>query len=101
MCADRAETPVHSLPDRGRAASLARTRFTARSLKFGTIVVAGVILALGIGICRLWVSGPGESSPRQFYDVKLASKSLIPDKRGGQDLHSSDRLVEVSMIQLI
>jgi hypothetical protein len=75
------------------------TRFTVRSLKLGTIVLAGVILTLGIR--RLGVWGISERRRLEFYDVKLATKSLIPDKRGGRDVLISDRLVEVSLIQLI
>jgi hypothetical protein len=67
----------------------------------GAIVVTVVVLLLAAGISNWRVGGTGKEQPLQFYDAKLATEFLVPDKRGARDVRSSDRLVEVSMVQLI
>jgi hypothetical protein len=59
------------------------------------------MLMAGTVFWHLRGRGAREKTPLEFYDEKLAAKLLIPDKRGGQDVLFSDRLVDVSLIQLI
>ena len=68
-----------------------------------TMILAGVPLTLSIAVLFSGTDGQKEQKPpiKEYYNEALAAKHLVPDSRGGADPRFSDRLLHISMIQLL